>query len=165
MNRAALLYPILLCTSVAPLAQAGERAARTPPPAAYVEECGACHVPYPARGLAAADWAQLMGRLERHFGSDASLEPALAEEIGAWLQSNAGRGPAQAATAEPPRLTRAAWFRREHDELPQRSWAATEVKSAANCGACHRGAAEGRYSEHDVRRPGAAALPADGDRP
>ncbi len=165
MSRAVLLYPILLCAAAAPPAQADEHAARTPPPAAYVEECGACHVPYPARGLAAADWAQLMGRLERHFGSDASLEPALAAEIGAWLQANAGRGPAQPTAADPPRLTRAAWFRREHDDVPQRSWAAPEVRSAANCGACHRSAAQGRYSEHDVRLPGAAALPSAGDRP
>lgn len=165
MSRAAPVCLILLCSAVAPRALADGRATRTPPPAAYVEECGACHVPYPARGLAAADWAQLMGRLEHHFGSDASLEPALAAQITAWLQANAGRGPAQAAAAEPPRLTRAAWFLREHDELPQRLRVAAEVKSAANCGACHRGATEGRYSEHEVRLPGAATLPSDGDRP
>lgn len=164
MSRAALMSLALLAAA-APQAQADEHAARTPPPAVYVEECGACHVPYPARGLAAADWARLMGQLDRHFGSDASLAPAQAAPIAAWLQAHAGRGSAQTDTAEPPRLTRAAWFLREHDELPRGIWSAAEVKSAANCGACHRGATEGRYSEHDVRLPGAAATRFPGDRP
>jgi hypothetical protein len=32
-------------------------------------------------------------------------------------------------------------------------WQRKAIGSAANCAACHPGAAQGRFSEHDVRIP------------
>ena len=127
---------------------------RAPMPAIYLEECGGCHVPYPASGLPAAPWDALMGGLDRHFGSDASLAPQDAGTIRSWLRANAGRGAAN--RAEPLRITRTAWFLHEHDEIPVATWRSPAVKSAANCAACHRGAERGDFSEHDVRIPRAS---------
>jgi Dihaem cytochrome c len=124
---------------------------RAPMPAVYVEECGGCHVPYPASGLPAASWDALMGGLDRHFGIDASLAPQDAGTIRGWLRTNAGRGAVN--HTEPLRITRTAWFLREHDEIPVATWRSSAVKSAANCAACHRGAERGDFSEHDVRIP------------
>ena len=127
---------------------------RAPMPAIYLEECGGCHVPYPASGLPAASWDALMAGLDRHFGSDASLAPQDSGAIRRWLRSNAGRSAAN--RAEPLRITRTTWFLREHDEIPVATWRSPAVKSAANCAACHRGAERGAFSEHDVRIPRAS---------
>jgi mono/diheme cytochrome c family protein len=124
---------------------------RAPMPAVYAEECGGCHVPYPASGLPAVSWDALMAGLDRHFGSDASLAPQDAGTIRRWLRTNAGR--CAANRTEPLRITRTAWFLREHDEIPVAAWRSSAVKSAANCAACHRGAERGEFSEHDVRIP------------
>lgn len=150
MTRHSLLAAIALLAALAPPAQA--RSARSAPPPMYVQECGACHVPYPARSLAAADWQRVLDRLDRHFGSDAALDAATVAQIGAWLDANAGRGPAQ-ASADLPRVTTASWFVREHAEVPARVWRSSEVQRASNCAACHRGAAAGDFSEHSVRVP------------
>ena len=56
---------------------------------------------------------------------------------------------------EPPqdRITRAAWFVREHDEVHAATWALPAVKSAANCAACHTRADQGEFRERDIRIP------------
>jgi len=147
--RAAVL-PTLLATAAA--AFAAERSSPAPLPA-YRDECGGCHVPFPPRLLGAAAWQRVMAGLPRHYGSDASLDPAVATQIGAWLQSSAGSG--RRTRDDPPedRITRSAWFVREHDEVPAAAWQRPAVKSAANCSACHPRAAQGAYDEHDVRIP------------
>lgn len=139
-------------------------ALRSPPPKVYVDECGSCHVPYPASGLPASSWRTLMSTLDRHFGSDATLAPADAAVVRDWLLANAGRRAANRTA--PLRITRTAWFVREHDEVPASVWRSQAVGSAANCGGCHRGADRGIYSEHDVRLPRAAPsrLPAGAQR-
>ena len=58
---------------------------------AYADECGACHDPFHPSLLPAASWAALMAGLQDHFGEDASLDPARAEEIAAWLDDQRRR--------------------------------------------------------------------------
>lgn len=141
----------------------GRRPPRMPVPAVYVEECGSCHVPYPARGLPAASWRALMAGLDRHFGNDASLTLAQADTIRGWLIAGAGTQPVDPAASL--RLSRAPWFVREHREVPAPLWRSPAVKSAANCAACHRGAERGVFSEHDVRLPRASSPASAGARP
>lgn len=120
--------------------------------ALWQTECGACHVAYPPRLLPAESWRTLMSGLERHFGSDASLPPAARQEIGAFLEKNAGSN-RQAAGQPILRITETRWFKREHDEVPDRTWKNPKVKSPANCAACHTQAESGNYSEHGIRIP------------
>ena len=54
-------------------------------------ECGACHVAYPPQLLPPSSWKAVMAGLDRHFGTDASLDAATATEITAFLEKNAGR--------------------------------------------------------------------------
>lgn len=128
---------------------------RQPLPAVYKDECGSCHVAYPPRLLAAADWRTIVAGLARHFGTDASLEPVQAKEIGAFLTANAGR---RETGGNAPRITASQWFRREHrdghDGLTAALWKSPAVKSPANCGACHRQAADGDFGERSLRLPG-----------
>src|SRR5512146_2667484 len=53
--------------------------------ALWQTECGSCHVAYPPRLLPAESWRAVMSGLDKHFGSDASLDPAAVREIGAFL--------------------------------------------------------------------------------
>ncbi len=120
----------------------------------WKSECGSCHVPYPPALLPAASWRAIMTDLNRHFGTDASLEPQLAAEIMAFLVQHAGRDCCSAHSQPILRITETAWFKHEHgEELPAAIWSRPVVKSPANCGACHTKAADGDYSETTRRVP------------
>jgi hypothetical protein len=134
-------------------AMAESDVAQVAPTPVYKRECGSCHTPFAPGLLGAAEWKKTMAGLERHFGTDASLDAKAAHEIGAWLERNAGRGTRAPEKAE-PRITTTRWFMREHDEVPARVWKDTRVKSPANCGACHKGADLGRFGERELNVPG-----------
>jgi hypothetical protein len=124
-----------------------------PPNARWKAECGSCHVAYPPQLLPAESWQRMMSQLERHFGTDASVEPAAAKEIGAFLERYSASGRRARGAGESLRITQTAWFVHEHDEVPARSWALPAVKSAANCGACHTAAEQGDYRKRNIRIP------------
>lgn len=122
--------------------------------AAYQSECAACHVAYPPQLLSAASWRAVMDGLPRHFGSDASLDPAAHAEILRYLEANAGRRDPGAAGKPKLRITETRWFVHEHaEELPRNIWKNPAVKSAANCAACHTAADKGDFSERTLRLP------------
>jgi Dihaem cytochrome c len=136
---------------------AAEAATKPPPPApnpAWLEECGACHLAYPPRFLSANSWQRVMEGLGDHFGSDASIEPAVAKEITAWLIANARKPKTGKPEPVPPpqRITETRWFISEHDEVSAR-FASPAVGSAANCAACHRTADQGNFSERNIKLP------------
>lgn len=128
---------------------ADSESARIAPTPVYKRECGSCHTPFPPGLLGAVDWKKTMAGLEGHFGTDASLDAKTANEIGAWLARNAGRGVPTLGQTD-PRITTSRWFVHEHDEVPARIWKDSRVKSPANCGACHKGADQGRYGEREL---------------
>lgn len=113
-------------------------------------ECGSCHVAYPPQLLPASSWRALMSGLEKHFGTDAGLDPRTAAEIGAFLERNAGR---ERSPSRKPvlRITETRWFVHEHDEISGSPW--KKVKTPANCVACHSGAENGDYRESNLRIP------------
>jgi len=149
---------ILVCASVATLGTTqawadDPRASRVPPLPEYTQECASCHLAFPPGLLPAASWRRIMDNLPRHYGTDASLDPALTRKLAAWLEANAGTG--KRAREQPPedRITRAAWFVREHDEVPAATWKLPAVKSPANCSACHTQAEQGDFRERYIRIP------------
>ena len=119
----------------------------------YVQECGACHVPYPSGMLPAASWARLIPGLSQHFGVDASLEPASAQAIGDWLQAHAASNKRMHESPPQDRITHARWFIDQHDEVSGAVWKRKSVGSPSNCAACHPGAASGHFSENQVHIP------------
>jgi cytochrome c553 len=145
---------LLALAAAAPvLAEGGGQRMPAHVPAAYTQECGACHMAYPPSLLPAGSWQRLMTGLDKHFGSDASLDPALQQQIGGWLQAHAGND--RRGREEPPqdRITRSEWFQRKHREVGPTLWKLASVKSAANCGACHGGAERGNFDERQLRMP------------
>ena len=119
-------------------------------PASYPSECGSCHMAYQPALLSAADWRRTIARLKDHFGTDAAVDGAAGKEIAAFLERHAGNAGKLGNAGDPPRISGSERFVRKHRELAPGAWKDPRVKSSANCEACHRGAAEGRYSEHDL---------------
>jgi Dihaem cytochrome c len=129
---------------------------RSPPVALlpqYQHECASCHVAYPPGMLPAASWRRVIDSLSRHYGTDASVDPATARELASWLTANAATY--KRVREEPPedRITRSAWFLREHDEVAAATWKLPAIKSPANCGACHTQADRGDFNERNIRVP------------
>jgi mono/diheme cytochrome c family protein len=134
----------------------GAADARVPTLPAYQQECASCHLAYPPGLLPAASWRRLMNNLPRHFGTDASIDAAALQQLSGWLEANAGTYKKVARDPTPPpqeRITRSAWFVREHDEVPAATWARPAIRSAANCAACHTRAEQGEFRERDIRIP------------
>ena len=123
------------------------------PPAVYTQECGGCHLAFPPNLLSKASWQRVMSGLEKHYGSDASLDAATQKQIDTWLQTHGGQG--KRAREDPPqdRITRAAWFERKHREVSAATFKRASIKSSANCAACHGDAAQGNFEDDRVRIP------------
>jgi hypothetical protein len=143
---------LALCAAALPAVADDIRPPRTANPA-YVEECGSCHLAYPPALLAAADWRAMMKGLEKHFGSNATLDEPQRGAILVWLERNAA-GDAAKHSAASLRITETRWFRREHDEIAPAIFRHAKVGSAANCAACHRDAAAGVFDEDSIVMPG-----------
>ncbi len=122
-------------------------------PLAYTQECGSCHLAFPPNLLPKASWQRVMSSLDKHYGSDASLDAATQKQIDTWLQTYGGQG--KRAREEPPqdRITRSAWFERKHREVSAATFKRVAIKSPANCAACHGDAAQGDFDEDRVRIP------------
>lgn len=119
----------------------------------WKSECGSCHIAYPPPLLSAPAWRRMMAGLDKHFGADASVNPAAAAEIGAYLERYAASGRRAQRAGESLRITETAWFMREHDEVAAATWKHPAVKSAANCAACHTAAEQGDFRERNIRIP------------
>lgn len=147
---AARLCSLLVLLCVTPL---GVRAAPTlPAPVDKVtaEQCGACHMPFPAQMLPARSWLKLMSDLSQHFGEDASLPDQERAAVTGYLTTHAADGLAGgrdgqrylrglSPSAVPIRITDTPYWRRRHSELRPSQFSDPKVKTAANCAACHTG--------------------------
>jgi cytochrome b len=131
------------------------------PPAAYAKECGACHIAYHPSLRPAAAWSAVMAGLPNHFGEDASLPPATAAAIEAWLTANAAETwDTQAANrlrrvdpAAPGQITKSPWWLHRHREIPEAVFKLPTVKSHGNCAACHKDAEQGRFTPQAISLP------------
>ncbi len=128
-----------------------------PKHAAFEEECASCHMAYPPQMLDAHSWQHLMNNLPKHFGTDASLDEKRRVAIADFLGKNAG-GRKTGVTADAKgnpliRITETERFVRKHRQIADAVWQRPAIKSKANCTACHTTAAEGNYSDDNVRIP------------
>jgi mono/diheme cytochrome c family protein len=94
-------------------------------PQAYETECASCHMAFP---------------------------PGLLSQRN-WLVKNAASKYKYSALAPDNRISKSAWFIKEHNEVRAEVWKRPGVKSAANCMACHKDAASGGFSEKNVQVP------------
>ena len=122
-------------------------------PASYEAECASCHMAYPPALLSQQSWKNVMSGLSKHFGTDASVDPKTQTELTNWLVKNATTRQKYSETAPENRITKTSWFIRKHDEVRPEVWKRASIKSPANCGACHIDAANGVFSEKNIKIP------------
>jgi nitrate/TMAO reductase-like tetraheme cytochrome c subunit len=150
-NKATLIVTALILTSSG--AFAAKMTMPTNAPTSYEAECASCHVAYPPALLGEQSWRNVMSGLTKHFGVDASVDPKTQAEITGWLLKNAATRQKYSEIAPDNRITKTAWFIREHDEVRPDVWKRAGIKSPANCGACHNDAAKGTFSENNIQIP------------
>jgi hypothetical protein len=122
-------------------------------PKTYESECASCHMAFPPGLLGKQNWQNIMSDLDKHFGTDASLDAKTESEITRWLLKNATTKQKYAALAPENRITKTPWFIRKHDEVRSDVWKRDGIKSPANCSACHVNAANGNFDEDNIRIP------------
>lgn len=107
--------------------------------------------------LPASSWQRMMDKLKNHFGDDASLDPAVAAKITEYLVNNAadtgGRRHSDkllrgvSASNAPLRITELPKWVKEHRKVPDWEWKHKDVRTKANCAACHSDAERGYYED------------------
>lgn len=121
------------------------------------DECGSCHLAFPPSMLPARSWQRMMGDLKNHFGDDASLDPDVAARITEYLVANAADKAGQRrgeklirgvdASSAPLRISELPKWVREHRKVPDWEWRHKDVRTRANCVACHADAERGYYDD------------------
>lgn len=121
------------------------------------EECGSCHLAFAPGMLPASSWRRMMADLGNHFGDDASVDADTAARITRYLVDNAADAGGRRASdkllrgvaldSAPLRITELPRWQREHRKVPDWEWRHKEVRSKANCVACHAGAERGYYDD------------------
>jgi len=119
----------------------------------WKEECGSCHVAYPPQLLTSGDWQRLMGKLDQHFGTNATLEPGDNREILDFLRDNSGTAWGGKSSDSGLRVSDTQWFIRKHRKISIKIWMDAAVKTAANCPACHVNAEREDWSRQSIHIP------------
>jgi hypothetical protein len=125
--------------------------------------CSDCHMAYQPQMLPRKSWQTLIDQLREHFGEDASLTEAVRQEVLAYYLAHAADVDRSEHAREflrgidlnkpPLRITETPRFIQEHRKIAATIWSHANVRSKANCVACHPGAAQGNYDETAVRLP------------
>ncbi|NMM37000.1 MAG: cytochrome C [Glaciimonas sp.] len=122
-------------------------------PKSYTAECASCHIPYAPGLLPSKSWLGIMHSLDKHYGTDASIDAQSVTEISAWLDKYSSGSRKFSEVSPDYRISSSAWFARKHREVRKDVWLRTAIKSRANCSACHKQAAQGDFDEDNVRIP------------
>jgi mono/diheme cytochrome c family protein len=146
-------FLILLFALLATPVFAAKMAMPSDAPKSFETECASCHMAYPPGLLGQKNWQSIMSGLNKHFGTDASIDLKTQTEISKWLARNAATREKYSVLAPDNRITKSAWFIHEHDEVRADIWKRVGVKSAGNCQACHSDATTGGFSESNIRIP------------
>src|SRR5882672_11021075 len=107
-------------------------------PKSFSVECESCHIPYAPGLMPAKSWQSLMGSLDGHYGTDASLDARTVKDISVWLDRHAATSRKFAEAAPNNRITKTAWFIKKHREIEANVWKRAAINSPANCAACHQ---------------------------
>lgn len=147
------ILPLLLFSFAMSSVMAAKMPMPSDAPKSYEAECASCHMAYPPGLLSEKSWQNIMSDLGKHFGADASVDAKDQAEITNWLKKNVATKQKYNVLAPENRITKTPWFIREHDEIRADVWKRPSIKSPANCGACHTSAAEGIFSEKNLKVP------------
>ena len=156
--RAIIVLWLVLAIAVATAsAQRNERVRPVTDPVVK-KECASCHMTFSPQFLPKRSWQKIMDTLSDHFGENASLGEAQRKLVLDYLLANAADSPnggregrrfadSIASGQTPLRITEIPRWVREHREIRATRWSSPEVKSKANCLACHKKADQGIYED------------------
>ena len=130
----------------------------------YKTECASCHFAYQPGLLPEKSWIKLMGDLENHFETDASLDAEDKKTLLDYLMENSAEKFTQYKRSRkinksisrneiPIAVSETRYFKKNHEEIPKRLTEQKEVNSIANCIACHTTADKGLYGERYIEIP------------
>ncbi|WP_415396959.1 diheme cytochrome c [Sulfurimonas sp. CS5] len=130
----------------------------------YEKECASCHFAYQPGLLPGKSWVKLMGGLDNHFDTDASLTPEDNKKILKYLVNNSAEkftnykrskkiNNSIRSDETPIAVSQTRYFIKKHREIKKKFIIQKEVGSLANCAACHTTAAKGLYGERDINIP------------
>ncbi len=115
--------------------------------ALFAKECGSCHMIYPPFLLPKKSWEIMMGGLENHFGTDASIDDDTNKNILNFLVANSAqtRGDKTAFNIlkyakndQNIAITQNEYWIKKHRKIDEKVFLRKDVKSKANCVACHK---------------------------
>lgn len=134
----------------------------------WSEACSECHLAFHPSLLPMRSWEKLLAQQEDHFGDDLALDEATVSDLLVYARKNsadleqtepAWRMNSNIAASEIPlRITEVSYWKRKHEEIDAGVWKRNEIKSKANCGACHLDAKQGTFEDADMRIPGETAF-------
>lgn len=126
----------------------------------FVNECGSCHTLYPPTLLPKESWMKLMGDLSNHFGDDASLDSTEYHTVLAYLLAHSAETSTQEMSVKIMQslqnrdmiaITQMPFWKRTHRDIPAVVFKNENVKSRANCKACHSDVEQGRIEDGAIR--------------
>jgi hypothetical protein len=123
----------------------------------YEKECGSCHFPYQPGWLPQRSWQRVMGSLSRHFGENAEVSAANRDAISAYLAAGAADRADNVRSRElmaaiapgetPTSVTGVLYVGGIHGGfLDPKFQGQPEVKTLAQCPACHQQADRGWFA-------------------
>lgn len=137
----------------------------------YKKECASCHFGYQPGLLPKASWEHIMSTLDKHYGVDASLENSNVKALNEYILPNSAeyaqeykRSAKITKSLRPGELytsiTQIPYIKKKHEDVnswleknPKGIIAKKEVKTMANCSACHKKADNGVFSKKTVEIP------------
>lgn len=135
--------------------------------AAWQEECGSCHLAYHPSLLPARSWHAILATQDAHFGEDLGLDTAIIDELARYAEAQAAElhqtetawqiDRRVAPSQTPLRISDTRYWKAKHRPIADAVWRTQEVKSKANCDACHSDAKSGGFQPAAMRIPGAAS--------
>jgi Dihaem cytochrome c len=113
-----------------------------------LRQCGDCHMVFPARMLPSRSWTAILSTMSDHFGEDAAIPKKDLDIIRDFLTSHAADSPdatvrerhylgALLPDSTPLRITATPWWNQVHADFDFDGVKHSQVKSPANCLACH----------------------------
>lgn len=124
---------------------------------AYEKQCGGCHFPHQPGWLPERSWRALMESLGGHFGENVALAPAARAELLGYLVANSAdrRGSLRAvqviasikAGDTPKSISQVPYVSGIHGGFLDPAYKPQpQLKTLANCSACHMRASDGAFS-------------------
>ncbi len=137
--------------------------------AQWRDECGSCHLAFHPSLLPSRSWVRIMAEQTQHFGADLAFDaPTSAALLTFMTENSADRHQTEPASkidrslkieAAPLRITETPYWVKKHKDIAAADWQLPQVKSKANCAACHLDAEAGTFEDAAMRLPARSAKP------